>query len=189
MNAISAQHVQQKIYAAFAGDRLLRTGPLSEVLAAVKLSAPREAEGVLFFELDTGTQTDFDLRGSLDDVLDRVKALRTPIRSGPGRPKLGVESREVGLLPKHWEWLQKQPSGASATLRKLVEHEMRREQPEQNARQKRDAVYKMMSALAGNKPNFEEATRALYAGDTEKYKALIAEWPADLRRFFSEQLH
>jgi hypothetical protein len=66
---------------------------------------------------------------------------------------------------------------------------MRREQPEQNARQKRDAVYKMMSALAGNKPNFEEATRALYAGDTEKYKALIAEWPADLRRFFIEQLH
>ena len=28
-------------------------------------------------------------------------------RAGPGRPKLGVVSREVSLLPRHWDWLER----------------------------------------------------------------------------------
>ena len=48
---------------------------------------------VLIFEDQTGRQVDFDLRGSLDEVL--AKALPVPAKSGPGRPKLGVISREI----------------------------------------------------------------------------------------------
>ena len=38
---------------------------------------------------------------------------RNPETKGPGRPKLGVVAREVTLLPRHWEWLNSQPGGAS----------------------------------------------------------------------------
>ncbi|MFY0534142.1 DUF2239 family protein [Nannocystis pusilla] len=42
----------------------------------------------------------------------RLAAEEPPARTGPGRPKLGVVSREVSLLPRHWEWLERQPSGS-----------------------------------------------------------------------------
>jgi hypothetical protein len=41
------------------------------------------------------------------------------ILRGPGRPKIGVVSREVTLLPRHWDWLNSQPGGASVALRNL----------------------------------------------------------------------
>lgn len=43
------------------------------------------------------------------------------LRRRPGRPRLGVVAREVTLMPGHWEWLSRQPGGASVTLRQLVE--------------------------------------------------------------------
>ena len=47
---------------------------------------------------------------------------KKPVR---GRPRLGVEAKEVALLPKHWAWLQSRPKSASATLRLLVEEKMK----------------------------------------------------------------
>jgi hypothetical protein len=38
-----------------------------------------------------------------------------------------------------------------------------------------------MSAMAGNRPNFEEASRALFADDRRQFTALIAAWPGDIR--------
>jgi hypothetical protein len=38
-----------------------------------------------------------------------------------------------------------------------------------------------MSAMAGNLPNFEEASRALFANDMARMKELIAGWPDDVR--------
>ncbi len=38
-----------------------------------------------------------------------------------------------------------------------------------------------MSAMAGNEPGFEEATRALFAGDAERFDQQVAKWPADVR--------
>jgi len=35
----------------------------------------------------------------------------------------------------------------------------------------------MGSAMAGNLSGFEEATRALFAGDAAKFASLIAAWP------------
>ena len=45
----------------------------------------------------------------------------------------------------------------------------------------RDAAYHFMSAMAGDLPSFEEATRALYANEHERLRDLIAAWPRDLR--------
>jgi hypothetical protein len=86
-------------------------------------------------------------------------------------------AREVTLLPRHWEWLAKQPGGASVTLRKLVEDARRANAGTATAREAQERAYRFMSAMAGNLPGFEEATRALFAKDKPRFEMLIAEWP------------
>jgi hypothetical protein len=38
-----------------------------------------------------------------------------------------------------------------------------------------------MSAMAGNRPHYEDALRALFADDPVRFEKLIAEWPTDVR--------
>jgi uncharacterized protein len=40
-----------------------------------------------------------------------------------------------------------------------------------------------MSAMAGNYPGFEEASRALFANDAASLKRHIGDWPADVREY------
>jgi hypothetical protein len=94
-----------------------------------------------------------------------------------------VVAREVTLLPEHWDWLAAQPGGASVALRKLV-HEARRKGGERDRmRQARDRAYHAMSTLAGDLAGFEEASRALFAGDDERLLAQMAAWPQDVRAY------
>ena len=104
-------------------------------------------------------------------------------KNGRGRPKLGVTAREVTLLPRHWEWLAAQPGGASVTLRKLVEEARRASGAQQKVRQAQEAAYRFMSAMAGDFPGFEEATRALFADDRNRFEQHMAEWPVDIRNY------
>ena len=100
-----------------------------------------------------------------------------------GRPRLGVVAREVTLLPEHWDWLAAQPGGASVALRKLV-HEARRSGGErERMRQARERAYHAMSALAGDLAGFEEASRALFAGDDARLAAQMAAWPPDVQAY------
>jgi hypothetical protein len=92
-----------------------------------------------------------------------------------------VVAREVTLLPRHWEWLAQQAGGASVAIRKLVEEARRSGDDKDRIRQGQEAAYRFMSAMAGNKPHFEEATRALFAPDPVRFKELIGGWPADVR--------
>ncbi len=157
---------------AFAGERLLASGPLAEVAAAVR----ERAGEVLIFDDADGRPVDVDFRGSPAEVAARL----APPPRGPGRPKLGVAAREVTLLPRHWDWLAAQPGGASVALRKLVEAASRSPQARRRAAQ--DAAYRFMSAMAGNAAGFEEAVRALYAADGARFAAQTQGWPADVRR-------
>src|SRR5690242_5597435 len=137
---------------------------------------------MLTFEDQTGKQVDFDLRGTLADVLTRHAA---PARVGPGRPKLGVVAREVSLLPRHWEWLEQQPNGISAALRRLVDEARKRAPGKERARLAREAASKFMWAMAGDLPGFEEASRALFAKDQGRLERLIRGWPEDIREHLS----
>ena len=168
-----------KTYSAFAGDKLVAAGELKVMLAAAKahLDETGALHGLLIFEDRSGRLVDFDFRGTVEQVLERA----APERAGPGRPKLGVVSREVSLLPSHWEWLEEQPNGISAALRRLVDEAKKRDPAEQHARRTRDAISRFMSAMAGNRPNFEDASRALYAKDHERLEQLIRKWPKDIR--------
>ncbi|WP_291270635.1 DUF2239 family protein [Geothrix sp.] len=164
---------------AFEGPRRLASGPLGEVALAVKARLEAHpAAPVLLFDDETGKIVDLDLRGTAPEVLARL----APIPEGPrgrGRPKLGVEGREVTLLPRHWEWLNGQPGGASVTLRRLVE--AARRTAGTGRRPAQDRAYRFMSALAGDEPGYEEALRALYAMDAAAFAIHTAPWPADVR--------
>ncbi|RQS76809.1 DUF2239 family protein [Burkholderia sp. Bp8963] len=182
-------------YTAFEGHRRLATGPLSTVALTIRRASDAGSAGpVLIFDDTTGRSIDIDLRGSDDEILARFgQPDESPAAAdsdadtdaaeprGRGRPKLGVVSREVTLLPRHWDWLAAQPGGASVALRKLVEEARRSRAVEERRRGAKDRAYHFMSAIAGDLPGFEEAVRALYANDPSRMRALIAAWPDDVR--------
>ena len=82
---------------------------------------------------------------------------------------------------RSWEWLALQPGGASVALRKLVEAARRVGDDTDRVRQAQEAAYRFMSAMAGNKPHYEDAIRALFSADAAGFQKLIAAWPADVR--------
>jgi uncharacterized protein len=173
-------------FTAFEGQRCLISGTLAEVALAVK-RAGQPAAPIIIFSDATGRSLDLDLRGSDEEVIARLpktapvpEAQATEPR-GRGRPKLGVVAREVTLLPRHWEWLNARPGGASVALRKLVDEARRTNGDRDRLRAARDAAYHFMSVMAGNRANFEEASRALFADDRRRFAGLIADWPADIR--------
>ena len=171
-------------FTAFAGERLLAAGDLVTVGLAAQ-TATEAGESVLIFEDATARPRDVDLRGSADDLrrrlCDEADAQPPTERRGPGRPKLGVAAREVTLLPRHWDWLATQPGGASAALRRLVEEARRAGETQARPRVARETAYRFMTTMAGNRPHYEEATRALFAGDGAKFTELTEDWPADIR--------
>jgi hypothetical protein len=203
---MDTQHTDVTSHActAFLGSRLLAAGALIDVALAVK--APRESkEAILVFDDVTGRVIDLDLRGSRADIVARLPKIlaaggarplpldestdpaKNTEKRGRGRPKLGVVPREVTLLPRHWDWLAAQPGGASVTLRRLVDEARRSGASSQRQREAREAAYRFMSAMAGNLRGFEEATRALFAGDAAKFSALTAAWP-DAVSAYAKQL-
>ena len=166
-------------HTAFHLERRIAHGRLSEVAVGVKHAGVETP--VLVFDDVTGKQVDLDTRGTDDEVRARYSPPPEPPR-GRGRPKLGVVPREVTLLPRHWEWLNKQPGGASNALRKLVDsarHESGAELRAQT-RAAHEAAYHFMHAIAGDFPGYEEATRALFANDHKLFAQLIAHWPHDI---------
>lgn len=187
-------------HTAFEGHRLLARGALAEVALAVKQAQAAPDRGaILVFDDLTGRQVDLDLRGDDADIRKRYQAPpdATPAPAdaadtadtagaaprGRGRPKLGVVPREVTLLPRHWDWLAAQPGGASVALRRLVEQARRDNEARDRQRQRQEAAYHFMSSMAGDLAGFEEATRALYAGDRAAFTRQVAAWPADVREY------
>lgn len=156
-------------YTAFTEDLWLATGSREHIIETLRaMPALPRASDLLVFDDASGRQVDFDLR-----------ELSPPPSSGPGRPKLGVIPREVTLLPRHWEWLRRQQGGASSALRRLVEQAMRQPRGERGGR---DAAYQFLTVIAGDRANFEEAIRALYRGERERFEDLASAWPVAIRQ-------
>jgi len=177
---------------AFAGHRCLASGSLTQVARKVKaVSDQDEEQPILVFDDRTGESIELDLRGTLKDVVERIGRLEKsgatiaqekPQNRGPGRPKLGVIPREVTLLPGQWDWLDEQPGGASAALRRLIYDAKLSGQKKDHARQAQEAVYRFMTTMAGNFSDFEEALRAFYRRDHDRFGMLVKKWPKDVRR-------
>lgn len=173
-------------FTAFAGSRQIARGSLIEVALAVKAAEPASAgEPILVFDDGSGAVVDLDLRGSAGDLAARLGAAAGAAVRSRGRPKLGVVAREVTLLPRHWEWLAAQAGGASQALRRLVDQARRSDEGQSRARIRREAAYRFLSAVAGDLPGFEEAIRALFAGDHSRFSERMAAWPPDISTYAS----
>jgi hypothetical protein len=184
---------------AFAGDRLIAAGPLRSVALTARQALDAEPRApLMIFDDAEQRQVEIDLRGSMAEVVQRLAAAEqgreAPAagtaapdagaeapRRGRGRPKLGVVAREVTLLPRHWTWLNAQPGGASVALRKLVEAARRGNGDGDRRRAGQEATYRFMHAIGGDRPGFEAAARALFAGDLGGLEDAIADWPHDVR--------
>ncbi|MEC3950059.1 DUF2239 family protein [Sphingobium sp. HWE2-09] len=159
----------ERTLTAFAGDLWIATGDEGEIRAALSAMG-NEAQAVLLFDDASGRQVDIDLRGPA------VEAPR-----GRGRPKLGVQPREITLLPRHWDWLATQSGGASATVRRLVEAARKADAEQPSPRAAMDAAYHFMTAMAGDRPGYEAAIRALFAKDAQLFNSLSQDWPSGIR--------
>jgi len=169
----------------FSDNELVGEGEVQEALAkarAFKRQQPKADLLVLNRETSKVLEVDFD---QPDEVIERVLGIQAgeppkPAKRGRGRPRLGVQSREVSLLPRHWEWLNSQPGGASAALRRLVEEA--RKSPEVQVEEARMAVDRFLQTLAGDMPNYEEALRQFYRRQYGLMYEQMADWPADIQR-------
>jgi hypothetical protein len=178
-------------YAAFTGHRCVATGSLAAVAAAAKAALDQDNTAPMLLLDSDSRPVEVDFRGSAEQVLARLaaasaapaageNAAKPAGKNGRGRPRLGVVAREVTLLPRHWDWLGQQPGGASVALRRLVEAARRSLQPQDRARRSQEAVYRFMSVVAGDLPDYEEALRAFYAGDAAALERSIKHWPGDV---------
>ncbi len=190
-------------FTAFTGFQRVASGSLPDVAAAVRArmgDGHANTEQILVFSDGDGRVVDLDLRGSESDVRARARAStladpgpgdgpggpaggRAGGKRGPGRPRLGVVGKEVTLLPRHWAWLDAQKGGASATLRRLVDAARRESEGSGRIRRARDAAYRFMAAVAGDLPGYEEAIRALFRGDGDRFAREVESWPPDVRRY------
>ena len=178
---------------AFEGDHRIAEGSLADVAVAVRKRAGKGThETIMVFDHASGRTLNLDLTGAEKDVRARyaeavMAAAEAPADQlpatprGPGRPRLGVVPREVTLLPRHWDWLNAQPGGASVALRKLVEEARKTRGQTDTLRARQEATYRFLSAIAGDWRNYEETTRALYADDADRFRALTEDWPGDVR--------
>lgn len=165
---------------AFHGSERFATGEVPQVAMAVKALLDREpGASVLIFNDATSHFVEIDFLGTPEEVWARL--MPAPMPAGPGRPKLGVVAREVTLLPRHWDWLNRQPGGASVALRKLVEEARKANEGADRVREAQEASDRFMRVMGGDRAGFEEASRALYAGQRDRFETEIASWPADVR--------
>lgn len=187
-------------YTAFEGLRRIASGSLDDVAQAARAAfAASRTATVLVFDDATGEQIDLDFGGTDAEMLRGLQTRETmrrrgaapdgdnapadTARRGPGRPRLGVVAREVTLLPRHWQWLNGQPGGASVALRRLVDDARRANVGRDRVRRAQEMAYRFMTALAGDLPGFEEAIRALFAGRAEAFAAGVAGWPDDVQTY------
>ncbi len=157
-------------YTAFHDGEMVAEGPRSDVHRVLR---ERKAQEALIFEDWSGKQVDFDL----------TQPFNEEAASGPGRPKLGVKPREITLLPRHWEWLDIQRGGASAYLRTLVDADMKSKPDWQRVRLSQDSCFRFLSAMAGNLPGYEDASRALTRKDSALFDEAMKDWPSGIRGY------
>lgn len=176
---------------AFEHHRLLASGEPAGVVTAVQQRLVEQPEALLLvLDATTSERIELDWRTPTAQLLAQLPAApatdepdeapSSDAPRGPGRPKLGVTAREVTLLPRHWDWLARQPGGASVALRKLVQSAMREGGSAESRRRATEAAYRFMSTVGGDLPQYEELSRALFAGDLVRAEALAADWPADV---------
>jgi len=180
---------------AFSGEKCVAEGNPEQVVTYLKSLIEKQPESqLLVLNAVTSRIIELDFRDSPATILANQfrpaeEAAVAPAsignsvevqKRGRGRPKLGVVSREVTLMPRHWDWLSNQTGGASVALRRLVEQARHSNEGKDKRRAAQNSAYRFMTVLAGDAPGYEEAIRSLYADDMQGLLKNIASWPPDV---------
>ena len=174
---------------AFSGPQRIASGELRHVAMKAKQAFDLHPDRpVLVFDDADGRTVEVPLELPAADLLRLLAQPQlasttdtAPAPRKPGRPKLGVVAREITLLPRHWDWLAAQPGGASVALRRLVEDARKVSAGDDRRRAAQEATFRFMQAMAGDAPGFEDAARALFAGDVARFEEQVARWTDDVR--------
>ena len=174
---------------AFSGPQRIASGELRHVAMKAKQAFDLHPDRpVLVFDDADARTVEVPLELPAADLLRLLaqpqlatNADAAPAPRKPGRPKLGVVAREITLLPRHWDWLAAQPGGASVALRRLVEDARKVSSADDRRRAAQEATFRFMQAMAGDTPGFEEASRALFAGDVTRFEEQVTRWADDVR--------
>lgn len=179
-------------YTAFDNTSIIAHGSLRDViLKTKKILGKSENSSFLIFSDSTGKTIDFNFQGTEKEILKRLEIFVSNSDekielARPGRPKLGVISREISLLPRHWEWLATQSSGASSSIRNLIEDAIKKSTSKVSLKQQQEKVYRVMTTLAGDLDGYEEAIRSLYKRDRESFIKFTKGWSKDLRSYLEK---
>jgi hypothetical protein len=165
---MALKEIEMTTYTAFENHTVVARGDMATMIASQR-DALLRGVNLLIYDDGTGQVRDVDLREA-----------PLPVR---GRPKLGVKAREVTLLPRHWDWLRAQKGGASSVLRRLVDQEIRNAAGARSDHERQTVTYAFVSSIGGDLPNFEDASRKLFANDWMGFATLIATWPTDIRDY------
>jgi uncharacterized protein len=180
----------QKIFVGFAGSSVIARGEIADVALICKDRIDSgEAHRIAVFDDETGRPIDIDFSGTKTKVLARLTAhplvappdQKAGRQTGPGRPKLGVISREISLLPRHWDWLSEQRGGASAALRRMIDIERKSTSALEQGQRAIEAAHRFMWDIAGDQTGFENASRALFAQDFDAFDQHTAVWPTGIQ--------
>lgn len=172
-------------YIALLGKKLIARGSLDTIIRQTK-AISLDIEPIVL-TIDTFKRVELDWHGDTETVLRQLTAMEPEITKR-GRPKLGVTSKEVTLLPRHWEWLATQRGGASVTLRRLVDQAIKNANIEDLIKIEQNQLYSLMTLFA-DEPGFEEASRALYRNSKVSFEASIQTWPVDVKTIVMEKFN
>jgi hypothetical protein len=154
---------------AFADGARVAAGSLAEVVSALR-ARDLDPRRVLVFDDRSGEAI------RLNSDADIAAALAPPPPARP--PSSAPVELTVRVLPRHAAWLDEQPGGRSAAIRRLLETARRDDAGA--AERAKQAAYRFISMLAGDFPGYEDACRALFAGDGERFAGAAAGWPDDI---------
>ncbi|MDU0354475.1 DUF2239 family protein [Paraglaciecola aquimarina] len=172
-------------YLAIYQQKFLVKGKLQEVVQEVKAREQELGFAIepIVIEVENCQRIDFSWHGNTQQVLANLPNAQPKQQAKRGRPKLGVKSKEVTLLPRHWEWLASQRGGASATLRRLVEEAQKNPSIEQQILLKQQQLDKFMLLFLADEQGYEEASRALYRNSRVGLESAIVTWPREIKDF------
>ena len=172
---------KEDTFSAYSPDRCIGHGHLVDVaLAAHRFLRANPNQSALILQDSNCQIIDLDLSG--DEALLERKADHYPIGAQTATATNTDPIREkVSLLPRHWQWLAQQGGNPSATLRRLIDDARRdpRRQADAAREHHRQLTYRFCQTLCGDFQGYEEALRALYAGDRDGFKAHTSAWPRD----------
>jgi len=171
-------------YLAIYGKNLIARGNLETIVRKTK-EVGADIEPIVL-AMNSFKRIELNWYGDVETVLGQLPNTLVDTTGKRGRPKLGVTSKEVTLLPRHWEWLATQRGGASVTLRRLVDQAIKNASLDDIIKIEQNQLYSLMNIFA-DEPGFEEASRALYRNSKVTFEASIQTWPKEIKQIIMEK--